>query len=190
MPDELDFLGSRLRGIQAFTRGDAVEQLCQGPLKPQWQIAGNLLAKARRVLLEDRPRAIAYVERAVRLPVDDAEEAAPAALEAHMLLFSLVTDTLENSEPDDESWLVAAAAVFDLADERSRFEMSDVLLSIENDYQIEARERRRLRHMVATVAVRPELRDLDLSDDELRDHIMAILDACDLYEDAFEALIG
>jgi hypothetical protein len=68
--------------------------------------AENLLIKARRALdNNDVDRARAFVDRAVRLPFDEHEGAAPAALAVHMDLFCVVTDALEQAEADDSRWL-------------------------------------------------------------------------------------
>jgi hypothetical protein len=79
--------------------------------------AENLLAKARRALDDnDVDRASALVDRAIRLPFDEHEGAAPAALAVHMDLFCAVTDALERAEADDSRWLDAALDVLGGAD--------------------------------------------------------------------------
>ncbi|GAB3446459.1 hypothetical protein GCM10027517_28750 [Phycicoccus ginsengisoli] len=76
------------------------------------EAAGNLLSKAADALArDDTPRAERLVARALDLPYDEAEEAVPAAWQAHMVLYMAVSDALEGSEPDDELWLDAALLV-------------------------------------------------------------------------------
>ena len=77
------------RAISSFSRASS-------------EAARNLLHKAQRALDDDdTERARAYVTRAVQLPFDEAEEVPPVAWEAHMLLFTAVTDALEESDEDD-----------------------------------------------------------------------------------------
>lgn len=180
---DLNPLAQLVRGRQAFIRGDAISDLFSVVRPPHMVMAANLLNKAMRVLADDRPRAVGYVERAVRLPFDQVEQAAPAALEAHLALFVLITDTLENSEEGDTRWLDAAITVLDEADEPGRCELRDVLEAVDHDYNVSKVEREWLRGALIGIPDRPELRDLDLSADELRDHVLAILDTCAAYSE-------
>ena len=147
--------------------------------------ARNLLTKARRALTSgDRSRAVAYVDRAVALPYDQHEDVRPAAREAHMQLFMAVTDALEASAVDDSRWLDAALEVMSFADDRARFVLRDVLDAVAGDYQIERVEHHRLRAGIADVPARVGLEDLDLSSEQLCEHVVAVLDACNAYEAA------
>jgi len=151
------------------------------------QSAANLLDKARRALDSgDLAGARGFVDRAVRLPYDQHEKAAPAAIAAHMELFYLVTDALEQAELDDSRWLDAAVDVMASADDAARFDMRDVLAAIDQDYSLSSRERSRFRSAVAPIPDRAELRDLDLSATDLGDQVMSIVVACRNYRAALK----
>ena len=172
-----------------------VESLSGRTLQP-FSLAGqraaeNLLVKARRALDEHAvDRARAFVDRAVRLPFDEHEGAAPAALAVHMDLFCAVTDALEQTEADDSRWLDAALGVLGDADWAAACDLRDVLVAIDHDYSLSPVEHRRIRAAIASVPDRAELRDLKVSTSELRDHIMSILNARCAYRKALEALAG
>ncbi|MDN5789989.1 MAG: hypothetical protein L0H25_03870 [Micrococcales bacterium] len=149
------------------------------------QRATNLLDKAIRALDDgDTDRASALVRRAAHLPFDDHEQAAPAAIAAHMELFCLITDTVEEADVDDSRWLEAAAEVLENADESARYDMRDVLTSIDHDYSLTTKEHSRVRAVVAGIPDRAELKDLTLSPAELADQVMSILAACRAYRAA------
>jgi hypothetical protein len=151
------------------------------------EAAGNLLAKARKALREgDRDRATRYVDRAVALPYDEVEEAAPAALEAHMALFMAITDELEDADADDQTWLDAALVVLDAAPEAARFDLRNCLVSIDQDYRLSRREHRRIQKALAPVPSTPELYELDLRPDELKPAIMQILETVIAYQAALD----
>jgi hypothetical protein len=152
------------------------------------QAASNLLTKASRALDDnDIERARSYVARAVRLPYDGHERCHPAAMEAHMALFCLVTDALEDSEEGDSRWLDTALAVLPVADEAGRCVMRDVLVAVDHDYFLTRAERTSLRSATAAVPDRPELWDLDLPPDELGDSVVSVLVVCRDYRDAHAA---
>jgi hypothetical protein len=151
------------------------------------QAAANLLDKARRALNEgDLDRARTFVDRAVRLPYDEHEQAAPAAISAHMELFCLVTDTLEQSETDDSRWLDAAIAVLASSDDPARCDIRDVLAAIDQDYSLTSPERSQIHSAIASVPDRAELRDLVLNPTELGEHVVSILAACGSYREALK----
>lgn len=165
-------------------------ELASGRALQPFSIAGqraasNLLVKASRALDSSDPgRARAYVDRAVRMPYDRHEESHPAAMEAHMALFCLVTDALEDSGKNDSAWLEAAIEVLSAADERGRCTMRDVLAAIDQDYELRRQESGALRSAIADIPVRPELRDLRLDPQELGDCVMSALAACRDYRAA------
>jgi hypothetical protein len=149
------------------------------------QAAANLLTKARRALDDHNPdRARAFVDRAVRLPYDDHEKAAPAAIAAQMELFCLVTGTLEQSAVGESSWLEAAITVLADADEAARCDMRDVLTAIDHDYSLTTLERSRIHSAIASVPPRAELRDLPVHSTELTAHVLSVLTACARYRHA------
>lgn len=169
-----------------------VEMVSGRSLQP-FSIAGeeaakNLLRKASRALDSgDLDRMRALVDRAVRLPFDEHEQSHPAAITAHMELYGLVTDALEGSDEDDSRWLQAAVDALETADEPGRCEMRDVLMAIDQDYGLQPGERVVIRAAVAQVPQRTELRDLRLSEPELRDCILSLLRLCREYRAALEA---
>jgi hypothetical protein len=72
------------------------------------QITGaqNLLTKAIRALAaEDPDRAEALIQRAAQMPYDEREQDSPGVRAASVLVYSLISDQFENSEPDDLAWL-------------------------------------------------------------------------------------
>jgi hypothetical protein len=149
--------------------------------------AENLLAKARRALDDnDVDRASALVDRAIRLPFDEHEGAAPAALAVHMDLFCAVTDALERAEADDSRWLDAALDVLGGADGTAACDLRDVLVAIDHDYSLSPPEHARIRAAIASIPDRAELRDLDVTASELCEHVMSILDARRAYGRALE----
>jgi hypothetical protein len=155
------------------------------------QAATNLLVKAHRALDDgDNNRARRFVDRAVSLPYDEHECAAPVALATHMDLFCLVTDALERSETDDSRWLDAAEEVLDNVDETGRCDMRDVLVAIDHDYSISAEEHRRIRAAVTPIPDRAELRDRHLTPTELGNQVMSILHACGRYRAALHTQAG
>jgi hypothetical protein len=155
------------------------------------QAAENLLSKARRALDNgDASRTRTFVDRAVRLPFDEHEDAAPAALAAQMDLYCLVTDALEVSEADDSRWLDAAEDVLGIADEAGCCELRDVLVAIDHDYSILPHEHRRIRAAIMQIPDRAELRDLKLTSAELGDHVMCVLHVHRHYRDSLERRTG
>lgn len=151
--------------------------------------AENLLVKAMRRWRDDQPRALGYVDVALRLPFDDHERTVPAASVASFLLFSMVTDELEDCPEGDTLWLDAALQVLDHAEPTARFHMRDVLAAIDQDYVVSDQEHRRLRAAVKRIPPRPPLRDLtDLGLKQLRAEVASIVDSCVDYQEALEQL--
>lgn len=151
-----------------------------------WRGAENLLTKARRHLVAgDDDRAQALVRRATALAYDPHEDAAPAALAVHMMLFSAVVDELEPAEKDDERWLDAALVVVHEGDEMTQCEMRDVLTPIRQDYEISARERRRIDTAIRAIPPRVELRDQGpVPVAQLTEQVTSALRATIAYEEA------
>ena len=151
--------------------------------------ADNLLAKAQRAVRDgDRERAARYIARAVELPFDDHEEAHPAAWQAHMALFTVVTDEVEEAAAGDYRWLDAAIQVLGSAGDRARRDLRDVLSTIDDDYQLEGKERRRLRQAIADVPAGPELNGLALPPEQLAVAVLEVVEACVAYEEALDSL--
>ena len=151
--------------------------------------AKNLLTKALRALDGgDETRARTFVERAARLPFDRHEEAVPAAVEAHMMLYMLVCDAMEASAEDDHRWLDAALHVLDEADADSRSQMADPLLTVAKEGQCTPEEQRRIRRATDGVAPAPDAWDLRLEEPELVAWLLVVLETCRRYRDALAAL--
>jgi hypothetical protein len=108
--------------------------------------ARNLLAKARRDLATSQvEHAALYIDRALRLPFNETAEAPTAAYEAHMILFTIVTDAFENSSEGDSSWLDAAEATLPLCGEHALEDLLQTLRTIDHDCRPAPSERRRIR---------------------------------------------
>lgn len=150
--------------------------------------AENLLVKAIDALeAQDEDRATALVRRAVGLPFDEHEEVVPAAAAAHLMLFNLVTDVMEDSPDDDERWLDAALGILSDSDGPARLDVRDVLVAIAQDYDLTQNERRRLTAGIRGVEPGPELIDRkDLPPEEFEVRVAAIVRACRAYVDALD----
>lgn len=108
--------------------------------------ARNLLAKARRDLVTGlEERAASYIDRALRLPYNETAEAPTAAFEAHMILYTSVSDALENSGEGDATWLDAAEATLPQCGENAREDLLQTLRALDHDYRLAPSERRRIR---------------------------------------------
>lgn len=189
MADDLDPLSS-LRGIAAFRRGNPYELLQKRLRKPHWEMAANVLRKARAVLAVDPMKAGIYVDTALRLPFDENEQLTPAALETHLMLYRLVTDAAEESDPDDSAWLDAAIDLVTASDPARRAELRVVLNAIATDYELPAAELRRVRRTLAQIEPGPSLFDLDFPAESLKERIMTVLALCDRYDDALDERYG
>lgn len=150
--------------------------------------ATNLLVKAgRRLAAGDRATARGFVDRAVALPFDEHEEWRPAASSGEYLLFSAVTDALEESEADDSAWLDAALEVLAGAGPLAAPVLGEVLWSIPSSYELGKDEQRRLRAGIADVPWRGELVDQDLTDEELTQTLLEVLETHNAYQAAIAA---
>lgn len=150
--------------------------------------ADNLVRKAINALGHgDQDRATRYAARAVRLPFDDHEERAPAAMAAGMELFTTVSDAEESSAMDDTRWLDAALATLETADHRGRVEMRSVLDAMPESVQLVPSTRRRLDDAVADLPAEPGIIDLEMDPAEideadLTDHVISILEVVVAFE--------
>ena len=154
------------------------------------EAARNLLHKAQHALDEDNEdRARAYVTRAVQLPFDEEEGAIPAAWEAHMLLFTAVTDALEDSDEDDTAWLDAALQALQSAGAMGRSCLATTLEEVAGDYELWPRERKRL---MAAIDGIPKDRTpfIQPARDDLVEYVLEVIRTTNDYEDSLDALIG
>jgi hypothetical protein len=108
--------------------------------------ARNLLTKARRDLAAGRAeRAGGYIDRALGLPFNDAVEASTAMWEAHMILFTVVSEALDASPEGESAWLDAAEAAVPQCGELAREDLLQTLRTLDRDYRLPVSERRRIR---------------------------------------------
>jgi len=149
--------------------------------------AENLLEKAYRAWREHPPRAAAYVDKAARLPYDDHERVFPVAAAAIMRLFDLLVDELEDADEDEDLWLDVALTVLRGTTSSARFDMRDMLLALDQDWNDVERRHRKIRAASELIPPQTALRELqDLTPDHLRDRVMAILELCVTYEEELE----
>jgi hypothetical protein len=69
-------------------------------------------------------------------------------------------------------------------------DLRDVLVAIDQDYVLSPTEHRRIRAAVASIPERAELHDLALTTSELREHVVAILQAHRDYQHTLQAPTG
>lgn len=145
----------------------------------------NLVDKAVDALENgDRHRARRYLGTASRLPFDHREGSHPLAWIVHMMLFNLVSDTVEAADAGDSRWLDVALDLLGERDETGRSEMRDVLATIDHDYQLVRQESRALRAAIAQVPEQPSLPDQTLDDTALAESALTILELCRDYGSA------
>jgi hypothetical protein len=150
--------------------------------RAQMAAATNLLTKALRALDDDDiDRARRFVDRAVALPYDDHERRHPGAAMAHMEMFSVVTDALEDG---DDDWLGAAADTLTSAPAEARYSMRDTLTAILQDYDLSEHEQRRVRHLIKDIPERVELGDLDLPPEQMAAAVLEVLEGVIHFEDS------
>ena len=147
--------------------------------------ADNLLAKALRAIeAGDHERASGYIQRAVALPFDEHEQEYPGLTSAHLRLFMMVADTMDECLEDDTVWLDAALDVLGSAADEARLELRDVLSDIDQDYLLSGPEHDRLRAAISSIPPRPDAWDLLLPPEEQHRLVTAVLAACTAYERA------
>ena len=154
--------------------------------RAMWEGADNLLHKALHRLADgDDVSALRLVERACRLPYDDHEDAAPAALAAHLLLFEVVTDEAECAEGGDIGWLAPAVTLLYNLDGQEQVELRACLRAIRHDYAVEPREARLIDTALNAVPEGRLLQDRgNLDPEELTPAVTGILRIVLAYETA------
>lgn len=160
--------------------------LLAGTSHDQQLAAGTLLENAAEAQAAgDVDRARTLVRRAKALGRDEHEDAEVCSMAAHMALFTLVSDVVEDEEP--MVWLDAAETVLPSLDGAGRTELLGALLSIGADAELEPAERRALRRLVHGV-------ELPVSVFEGRvlevDDVLQVLAATAVYDDAVDSLLG
>jgi hypothetical protein len=120
-----------------------------------YRAARNLLLKAGRALaIGDLDRMNRYIDRALELPFDEVEQVNPAVQEAHMGLYSAVTDAVESADEDCSCWLDAAESALAVCGDRSREDLLGILRLVDSEYQLQEKERRRVRKLTGDVVDR------------------------------------
>jgi hypothetical protein len=171
-------------------RARSASRVALSPIsRAMWVGAENLLIKALRNLSQgDDANAVRLVERACRLPYDAHEDAHPAGLAAHMILFEIITDEMEEADEHDSRWLGAALSLLHEIGEDERIELGHVLQAIRQDYSLERREAMRLDAALRDMPETPELRDRgDLGPEILTPVVLGILQTVLAYNNAVRA---
>ncbi len=148
--------------------------------------AQTLLENATAALDEgDVDRARKLVERTKALGHDEHEDAEVCSMAAHMGLFTLVSDVLEEEDPS--VWLEAAGTVLQSCDGAARTELLAVLQGLDEDARLEPSERAALAELTRGVERQDSVfegRVLDIDD------VLQVLAATAAYDDAVDELLG
>ncbi|MEJ7647705.1 MAG: hypothetical protein WKF57_01460 [Nakamurella sp.] len=141
--------------------------------------ATNLLRKAMRELEGGRAeQAGVYIGKAVALPFDDFERAAPAARAATALLFDDLVDALEETTEGDSRWIGAVRATTARSEGPGKSELNHLLVDISNDYELSTAELRTVKRICADSEDAPRLVDVAADDPDLAGRVTAILEIC------------
>jgi hypothetical protein len=152
----------------------------------QQMAATNLLEKAAVALHRgDRDTAQALVRRAQALGHDEHEDVDVCSWSAHMTLFTLVADVMEDSD-EEWAWLGAAATVLPAVPEAGRLELIDVLVTISKEY-LDHLASTRLRPLIRDAPRRPSISDGRVLDVE---EVLGVLATIAAYEDAVDEIEG
>jgi hypothetical protein len=127
----------------------ASNHIAAGTSESLHRAAINLVDKAARAVADgDEPRAVRYVERAVRLPFDERDQIDPGWWWVHMLMFTTMGDVMEDSEADDPAWLDAAEGLLDSSDTFLRATVLETLAALLLDHKLPPRESRRIKKII------------------------------------------
>jgi hypothetical protein len=125
--------------------------------------AENLLTKAIRAFTAgDTERMEALIRRAAQMPYDEREEDSPGVRAASVLVYSLVGDRFEDSEPDDLAWLDVVLAVLPGLDPLGRAEVASLVHGFvlqEAIFTLTATEKRRIRQAFGDAPLEADLGD-------------------------------
>jgi hypothetical protein len=126
------------------------------PLGPGALAAENLQEKVLTALARgDDERRERLLARMAELPVEPQLEVRPAVWIAHHMLFMHITDDLEDCGEGDESWLEPVLRVLEAASPFGRRILAGVLAPILQDYNVTARERRRVGAALESAGAQP-----------------------------------
>lgn len=129
------------------------------------QIAGaeNLLTKAiRAVGAGDADRAEALIQRAARMPYDEREQDSPGVRASSVLVYGLISDRFEDSEPDDLAWLDVVLAVHPGLDPLGQAEVASLVHGFVLQgalFTLTATEKRRIRQAFGDAPLEADLGD-------------------------------
>ena len=129
------------------------------------QIAGaqNLLMKAIRALASgEAERAGQLIQRAARMPYDPREAGSPGVRAATLLVYEVISDQFEASEPSDMTWLDVVLDVHPGLDPTGRAEVASVVHGFvlqEAFFDVSAVEKRRIQEVFGDAPLEAELGD-------------------------------
>ena len=150
------------------------------------QLAAETLLENATAALDagDVARARKLVERTKALGHDEHEDVEVCSMAAHMGLFTLVSDVLEEEDP--MVWLEAAGTVLRSCDGAARTELLGVLQVLDGDARLEPSERAALRELTRGAERQDSVfegRVLDVDD------VLQVLAATAAYDDAVDEII-
>ncbi|MFN2344801.1 MAG: hypothetical protein ABR616_03690 [Dermatophilaceae bacterium] len=152
--------------------------------------AQNLLTKAIRALAsEDAKRAEQLIQRAAQMAYDPREAGSPGVRAATMLVYAVISDQFEASEPADMTWLNVALDVHPGLDPTGRAAVASVVHGFvlqEAFFDVSAVEKRRIQQAFGDAPLEPELGDgrnstLEQRQDVIRSLIMAAMALSNAY---------
>ena len=129
------------------------------------QITGaeNLLTKAIRALAAgDADRAEALIRRAGQMPYDEREQDSPGVRAASVLVYSLISDRLEDSEEDDTAWLDVVLEVHPGLDSLGQAEVASAVHGFVLQaalFTLTSTEKRRIRQAFGDAPLEADLGD-------------------------------
>jgi hypothetical protein len=165
------------------------------------QIIGveNLLTKATHsVLAGDALRAEQLIDRAAQLPYDPREEGSPGVRAASVLVYRLIVDQFEASEPDDMTWLDVLLAVHPHLDPTGQAEVASVVHGFVLQgafFTVTPAEARRIQQSFGDAPLEPDRGDepdatVEQRRDIIRSLVMAAVALADAYTEAADARLS
>lgn len=154
--------------------------------------AQNLLTKATHSLsLGDAQRAEQLIDRAAQLPYDPREEGSPGVRGASVLVYSLIVDQFEASEPDDTTWLDVILAAHPHLDPTGQAEVASVVHGFvlqDAFFTVTPAESRRIQQSFGDAPLEPARGDEpDATVDQRRRIIRSLVMATSALADAYTA---
>ena len=141
--------------------------------------AQNLLTKAIRALAaEDDQRAEQLIRRAAQMPYDTREAGSPGVRAATLVVYGLISDQFEASDPDDMTWLDVAIEVHPGLDPTGQAEVASVVHGFVLQgafFDVSTVEKRRIREAFGDAPLEAELGDGPTSTLEQRQAIIRSL---------------